>query len=132
LSGEDPLYVGLMSGTSVDAIDSALVRCGNDAVVILATHQHALPLAIKQQIAALSHSGPDEIEQAGILDRELGMLFAEATLQLLATAKMQPKSGRSAATGRPSVTVRRRLQHVPWRASVCKLAIPTRSPNTQA
>jgi anhydro-N-acetylmuramic acid kinase len=75
-----------MSGTSVDAIDSALVRCGISGVDMIATHSHPIPPEIKQRIANLSHSGADEIERMGVLDRELGQVFAEATLELLAQA----------------------------------------------
>jgi anhydro-N-acetylmuramic acid kinase len=95
-----------MSGTSVDAIDSALVRCGDADVEILATHSHPLPLQIKEQIAAISHSGPDEIERMGLLDRELGLLFAEATLQLLARARIQPEQ--VTAIGSHGQTIRHR------------------------
>jgi anhydro-N-acetylmuramic acid kinase len=100
------LYVGLMSGTSVDAIDSALVRCTAVDVTILATHEHPIPADIKRQIAALSHSGADEIERMGILDRELGLLFAEAALRLLATANRQP--GDITAVGSHGQTIRHR------------------------
>jgi anhydro-N-acetylmuramic acid kinase len=106
LGANDPLYVGLMSGTSVDAIDSALVRCSNHTVEILATHQHAIPPEIKQRIAAISHSGSDEIERMGILDRELGLLFAEATKQLLTVAKTNPVQVR--AIGSHGQTIRHR------------------------
>jgi anhydro-N-acetylmuramic acid kinase len=79
-----------MSGTSVDGIDSALVRCRGDDVAIVATHQHVIPAEIKKRIAAISHSGPDEVERLGVLDRELGRLFAQATIELLAVANTQP------------------------------------------
>jgi len=95
-----------MSGTSVDSIDSALVRCGSDGVTILATHQHTIPLELKGRIAAISHSGSDEIERLGILDRELGLLFAEATNELLATATTQPAQIR--AIGSHGQTIRHR------------------------
>lgn len=95
-----------MSGTSVDAIDSALVRCGPDRVDLLATHEHTIPDELKSRIAALSHSGPNEIERMGVLDRELGLLFAHATLQLLATADVQP--GQVRAIGSHGQTVRHR------------------------
>lgn len=95
-----------MSGTSVDAIDSALVRCRDNRVEILATHQHTIPPKYKQQIAAISHSGPDEIERMGILDRELGRLFAEATLQLLAGAGIN--SRQVEAIGSHGQTIRHR------------------------
>ena len=84
-----------MSGTSVDAIDSALVRCGSDGVAILTTHQHTIPPELKRRITAISHSGPDEIERLGILDRALGLLFAEATHELLVAAKTQPAQVRA-------------------------------------
>lgn len=95
-----------MSGTSVDAIDSALVCCRHNGLEILATHQHAIPLRYKQQIAAISHSGPDEIERLGILDRELGRLFAEATLTLLAGAGIECQ--RVEAIGSHGQTIRHR------------------------
>jgi len=103
---DDALYVGLMSGTSVDAVDTALVRCTSAGQELLATHEHAIPAAIRQRIAALSHSGADEIERMGALDRELGRLFAAATLQLLASAEIQP--GQVTAIGSHGQTIRHR------------------------
>jgi anhydro-N-acetylmuramic acid kinase len=102
----DPLYVGLMSGTSVDAIDSALVRCGNAGVEILATHSHPIPANIKKQISAISHSGSDEIERMGVLDRELGLIFAHAALELMAQAGAKPEQIR--AIGSHGQTIRHR------------------------
>jgi len=87
---EDALFIGLMSGTSVDGIDSALVSCDGDRVELLATHQHDLPGAIRERIAAISHSGHDEIERMGPLDRELGRLFAAAALVLLEKSGKRP------------------------------------------
>jgi anhydro-N-acetylmuramic acid kinase len=95
-----------MSGTSVDAIDSALVKCGNDGVVLVATHQHVIPPDTKTRIAAISHSGDDEIERMGALDRELGLLFAQATMQLLKSTKTQPEQVR--AIGSHGQTIRHR------------------------
>lgn len=95
-----------MSGTSVDAIDSALVRCCDDDVAIVATHQHAFSPEFKERIAAISHSGPDEIERLGVLDRELGLLFAEATMELLAAARTKPAQVR--AIGSHGQTIRHR------------------------
>jgi anhydro-N-acetylmuramic acid kinase len=95
-----------MSGTSVDAIDSALVRCGRDDVAIVATHQHGIPADIKKRIAAISHSGSDEIERLGVLDRELGRLFAQATIELLAVADTQRTQVR--AIGSHGQTIRHR------------------------
>jgi anhydro-N-acetylmuramic acid kinase len=106
LDHSDPLFVGLMSGTSVDAIDSALVRCTDHGVDVLTTHQHPISPQCRERIAAISHSGPNEIERMGALDRELGLLFAEATIELLAAAKASPDQIR--AIGSHGQTIRHR------------------------
>ena len=66
MGADEPLYVGLMSGTSVDAIDSAVVSCGSAGLQLLATHEHTIPTPIKQQIAAISHAGDNEIERMSL------------------------------------------------------------------
>ena len=103
---EDFLYIGLMSGTSVDAIDSALVNFGGDQIQLIATHQHDIPTSTRDQIASLSHSGTDEIERLGPLDRELGRLFAAAALDLAGKAGKRPNQIR--AIGSHGQTVRHR------------------------
>jgi len=95
-----------MSGTSVDAIDSALVSVASDGVELLATHEHTIPAATRQRIADISQSGDDEIERMGVLDRELGLLFATATMQLLAAADTRPDQ--VAAIGSHGQTIRHR------------------------
>ena len=72
------LYVGLMSGTSVDAVDCALVQCEGQNTKLLATHEHPIPPKTRERIADISHPGGNEIERLGQLDRELGRLFANA------------------------------------------------------
>lgn len=103
---EDALYIGLMSGTSVDAIDSALVSCRGDDVRLLGTHQHDLPPSLRERIAAISHSGENEIERMGPLDRELGQLFAEAALELAEKSGKRP--GQIRAIGSHGQTIRHR------------------------
>ena len=118
-----------MSGTSVDAIDSALVRCRPEGVEIIATHEHPIPTELKQQIADISHSGADEIERMGTLDRVLGQLFAEATLQLLATAGMQPAQIK--AIGSHGQTIRHRPPSAAS-SSMASFTLQIGDPNTIA
>jgi len=103
---DDALFIGLMSGTSVDGIDSALVRCGAAGVELQGTHQHELPGSLRQRIADISHSGPDEIERMGPLDRELGRSFADAALALLQKSGTRPDQVR--AIGSHGQTIRHR------------------------
>lgn len=102
----DSLYVGLMSGTSIDAIDSAIVRCQGDKLSVLACREHPIPAATRKRIAALSHCGPNEIEQLGTLDRELGILFAQAVVTLLDEAGVAAQN--IAAIGSHGQTIRHR------------------------
>ena len=84
------LYVGLMSGTSIDAIDGALVQCEQDTVSLLATREHPIPQEMADRIAAISQPGDNEIELMGKLDRELGLLFADAVTALLEESAVKP------------------------------------------
>ncbi len=72
-------YIGLMSGTSADGIDAALLQfppAGGFALT--ATHKHPYPPEIRAQIESLLQPGGNEIERFGHLDHRLGELFAEA------------------------------------------------------
>lgn len=102
----DGLYIGLMSGTSVDAIDAALVQCTQDGIELRATHSHAIPAATRERIEALSHPGDNEIDRLGPLDRELGRLFAGAALALAEAAGTDPAG--VTAIGSHGQTVRHR------------------------
>lgn len=103
---EPVLFIGLMSGTSVDGIDSALISCRNDQVQLLDTHQHELPPSIREEIGEISHSGDNEIERMGPLDRELGRLFTAAAMALLEKAGKRPED--VLAIGSHGQTIRHR------------------------
>ncbi len=103
---EPALFIGLMSGTSVDGIDAALVSCNGDEVQLLDTHAHELPAPIRKQIGTASHSGENEIERIGPLDRELGRLFAAAAMALLEKSGRNP--GDIRAIGSHGQTIRHR------------------------
>jgi anhydro-N-acetylmuramic acid kinase len=100
-------YIGLMSGTSVDGIDAALVSIPlNGQLTLLASHQHPFPAALRDAIQALMQPGPNEIERAGELDVQMGRLFAEAAHALLAKSGVSASSIR--AIGSHGQTIRHR------------------------
>lgn len=103
---QDGLYVGLLSGTSVDGIDAALLEWRNARPRLVHTRPHPLPNTVSSTIHALCQSGDAEIERLGRLDRELGYLFADAALALLAEAGVD--AARIAAIGSHGQTVRHR------------------------
>jgi anhydro-N-acetylmuramic acid kinase len=79
-------YVGLMSGTSMDAVDAALVNFKNDTPQLVASYSVPLPEEIKQALLALTEPSENEINRYGEMDVVMGLLFAEATQQLLQKA----------------------------------------------
>jgi anhydro-N-acetylmuramic acid kinase len=111
------LYIGLMSGTSADAIDAALLRLPpGGGFELLATHAHPLPAELKNRIAALCEPGAgvagealrerDRLDELGALDTRLGELFAQAALALLAKTGHRPVEIR--AIGSHGQTLRHR------------------------
>ena len=77
------LYIGLLSGTSADGIDAALVDFSQPQPKLVATHYSPYPHALRQKIFALCSSGHDEINRLGELDVTLGKAFAQAANDLL-------------------------------------------------
>lgn len=99
------LYIGLISGTSADGIDAALLDLA-DAPRLLAHHSLPFEPDLRRRIHALCASGADEIERAGAMDNELGELFAGAALGLLEKAGI--RSSEITAIGSHGQTIRHR------------------------
>lgn len=102
------LYIGLMSGTSVDGVDAALVSIDtrSGAILLLSTHGEGIPTDLRERIIAITLPGEDEIDRMGPLDVEIGRLFAAATLNLLEKAGVETEA--IAAIGSHGQTVRHR------------------------
>lgn len=78
------LYIGLISGTSVDAIDAALVDLGGTRPVVVSTYAHAIPTELRREL--LCAADRDRLHQVLRLDVRMGHLFSEAALALLDAA----------------------------------------------
>ncbi len=102
------LYIGLISGTSADGIDAALVRFGSDeSVAMVASHAHPWPEALRSRLIALGQGGPlNSLEEYGSLDVQVGEQFADAALALLRAANVAPSDVR--AIGSHGQTIRHR------------------------
>ena len=84
-------YIGLMSGTSMDAIDAVLVNFEAKLPRLLAHHSLPLPNDLRQELATLQQSGKDELNRTARLDIHMGRLFAQAVSELLQEAGCQAK-----------------------------------------
>lgn len=99
------IYIGVMSGTSLDGIDVAAIRI-NDQFSFLAADCIKIPENLRQQILMLTQPGNNEIEQMGRLDIALGKLFASAVNQLIHCQNIDTKN--IAAIGCHGQTIRHR------------------------
>lgn len=84
------LYIGVMSGTSLDGIDTALVDIKGDKTTLLAHDDFPLPTSIKQDLLSISLGQSTDLVKIGSLDYSLGHLYADAILQLLNKANVKP------------------------------------------
>src|SRR3569623_1745214 len=82
----DGHYIGLMSGTSMDAVDAALVALRGERTTLVAVHSIPLAAELRARVLAAAHAHATSIAHAGELDVQLGREFADAALALLAEA----------------------------------------------
>ncbi|MGH8074417.1 MAG: anhydro-N-acetylmuramic acid kinase [Lysobacter sp.] len=102
------LFVGLMSGTSADGIDAALVRFdANGHCELQLGRTHPWEPALRQRLVELGQGGAlQSLEELGTLDVRIAEAFAEAARQLLAEAGVAAEDVR--AIGSHGQTVRHR------------------------
>ncbi len=89
-------YLGMLSGTSRDGADCALVRFDNDRPSVTASQCVAYPSSLAGMLQRMieRRSRPDDAEMA-IADRELAEFFALAAWGLLDRAGVEPESVRA-------------------------------------
>ncbi len=96
------LYIGLMSGTSLDGLDAALVAFS--PLRLVAAHREPYPKALREGLLALCHPGEDEIRRLMAMDAALGRLSARAVSTLLEKAGVDGRKVR--AIGSHGQTIR--------------------------
>lgn len=99
-------YVGLMSGTSLDGVDAALVDFGGNPPVVLAHVHHPFPAALRTELLSLNGAGHDELARAAACANELARRYAAAVGEALASAAVPARDVR--AIGCHGQTVRHR------------------------
>lgn len=101
-------YIGLISGTSADGIDAALVAITDQGLQVVQASTTPYSPSLRQRLLDLAHSqyARDPIDELGELDQLVGTCFAAAARQLLQTAGMEARAVR--AIGSHGQTVRHR------------------------
>ncbi|MDP2870464.1 anhydro-N-acetylmuramic acid kinase [Methyloversatilis sp.] len=80
------LFIGIMSGTSLDGIDAVLVDFSAERPAQLAHAHRPYAITLRDELTALCASGLDEIRRSQCAAIELAHISADLVSQLLATA----------------------------------------------
>lgn len=104
------MYIGLMSGTSLDGVDGVLTAIPDNysggVLPLMASAHVPFPEALRRKLMALQAQGMNEIERESLAANALAQLYAECVTQLLAQAGITAESVR--AIGVHGQTIRHR------------------------
>jgi anhydro-N-acetylmuramic acid kinase len=84
----DNYLVGIMSGTSADGINVAVIREASAGLIYFC--ERPMPQELREPILRLAEPGLDEIDSLGALDRALGQAFADAAMYAIHEAGVAP------------------------------------------
>ncbi|KAA3627584.1 MAG: anhydro-N-acetylmuramic acid kinase [Proteobacteria bacterium] len=101
-----PLYIGLLSGTSLDGIDAALVECENNSATVHHSLSYPFPPELHASLLELTASPSSALEVIGSIDARLGECLGLAAVSLLEEAGVRPEKIR--AIGSHGQTIRHR------------------------
>jgi anhydro-N-acetylmuramic acid kinase len=87
----DDYYIGLMSGTSLDAIDAALIRIGDKGELeVISLLNTKFPEHIVIQLRNIISGNNESLHELCLLDTELGEIYANVALDLISRSAYKP------------------------------------------
>ena len=98
------VYIGLMSGTSLDGADGVLVDFSNPKLRVLASATQAFSSDFRAELLALNSPSSNELHRAALASNQLAQVYAAVVTSLLAQTKLVKEDIR--AIGAHGQTVR--------------------------
>lgn len=112
-----PRYLGVMSGTSLDGLDIALIE-QSENITLLAHHYLPMPAELRIELLGLCTPGQDEVARAAIAEQRWATLAAQGINALLRSTGLVPSDIR--AIGSHGQTIR----HEPARGFTVQIGNP--------
>ena len=84
------LFLGMISGTSIDGVDAVLAEIGEAEFRILSAATSPFPASLHERIQKLVVTPQTSLRDFGALDVAVGRFFAECALTLIAAAGRNP------------------------------------------
>ena len=109
------LYIGLMSGTSLDGADGVLVDFSGPKINVLAAESEAFPIDFRIEVLALNTPSHNELHRAALAANQLAATYARVVNRLLRQSGINAKNVK--ATGAHGQTVRHQPQQMPQHSS---------------
>ncbi|MFH0130847.1 anhydro-N-acetylmuramic acid kinase [Variovorax sp. VaC1] len=100
------LFIGLMSGTSLDGVDGVLADFSNGRIAVQAYATAQFPVSLRAELLALNTPGDNELHRAALAGNGLARAYAGVVHQLLADSGTPPDA--VTAIGAHGQTVRHR------------------------
>jgi len=91
------LFIGLMSGTSMDGVDAALARIDAHGIATLGAAFLAFPPGLRSELMALQADGSNEIEREALAANGLARVYADCVALLLKQTGHQREQIRAVA-----------------------------------
>ena len=91
-AGECIRAAGLMSGTSADGVDAAIVDIEQTAVRLVAFNTYPYPADLRKEVLSLCHNEKTDAEGVCHCNFVMGHVFADAVLQLCRDSSISPDS----------------------------------------
>jgi len=85
----DTYYIGLMSGTSMDGVDAALVRFGDRRCDMISSHRLPYPESLRADLRrAIRDPATCAVDSLGTMDHRVADCFSSAALTVVADSKI--------------------------------------------
>ena len=110
------LFIGLMSGTSLDGVDGVMAEISPGKLTVLAHADTPLPPELRAELLALNTPGPNELHRAALAANALMQVYGAVVAKLLRATATNPADIRG--IGAHGQTVRHQPQNHPGLSGV--------------